>query len=77
MTSAKSSRVYVSQPVSLSKAGLALILLENELQNNDAEVNRLTERLREAEMLLNAAIARRQENLNKLSRIVRGVQYSY
>ncbi len=70
------SKVYVST-VSLSEAGLSLLLLENELNNNDAEVNRLTARLREAETLLAEAIQRRHENRKKLAQVLGSIKDHY
>ena len=70
------SKVCVST-VSLSESGLALLLLENELNNNDAEVNRLTARLREAETLLAEAIQRRHENRKKLAQVLGSIKDHY
>ena len=70
------SKVYVST-VSLSEAGLSLLLLENELNNNDAEVDRLTARLQEAETLLAEAIQRRRENRKKLAQVLGSIKDHY
>lgn len=67
----------MSAPVSLSAAGLSLLLLENELNHNDAEINRLTQRLQEAQILLDDAITRRQENRVKLAKIIRLIKDPY
>ena len=68
------SYCLVSAPVTLSELGLAMVLLENELQNNTAEVNRLEARLDELNRTFSAALARRHETQTKLDRVMARVR---
>lgn len=53
----------------ISQQGLALILIENELENNYAEVRRWQRRADEAQVMLNEAKSRLTRNQETLSRL--------
>ena len=66
--------VLVSSPVTLSEAGLSMIILEGELSNNVAEINRIEARIAALTSDLQRAKQRYHQTQAKLSIITNSVK---
>lgn len=62
-----------SKPLTLSESGLALILLENEIERNRGEVRRMQDRFHEANRNLIEAKERLEHNETTLSRVLTAI----
>lgn len=62
-----------SKPLTLSESGLALILLENEIERNRSEVRRMQDRFNEARSNLIEAKERLEHNESTLSRVTEAI----
>ena len=66
--------VLVSAPVTLSEAGLSMIILEGELLNNVAEINRIKERIANLNDDLLRATHRYHRTQAKLSLVTEAIK---
>jgi len=63
----------ISKPLTLSESGLALILLENEIERNRSEVRRMQDRFNDARRNLIEAKERLEHNEATLSRVMTAI----
>ncbi len=63
----------ISKPLTLSESGLALILLENEIERNRSEVRRMQDRFNEARRNLIEAKERLEHNEVTLSKVLTAI----
>lgn len=68
------STVLVSAPVTLSEAGLSMIILEGELSNNVAEINRIKARIAALNDDLHSATQRYRQTQAKLSLLTSAIK---
>lgn len=63
----------ISKPLTLSESGLALILLENEIERNRSEVRRMQDRFNDARRNLIEAKERLEHNEVTLSKVMAAI----
>lgn len=67
-------------PLTISEHSLALLILDNEVDNNQAELNRLAARLRQAQIDYDLAAVRLDKNKRLLSQAldsIKKIDWSY
>lgn len=67
------STVLVSAPVTLSEAGLSMIILDGELRNNVAEINRIKARIADLNADLQRAMQRYHQTQAKISVVTQAI----